>query len=85
LRGDNSMAKYIYTLPGTSLKFAKFKRRTYMEVFHCHKCRETVIDKEGFRTTNLIYLCLPCGKKYLQKIEGISNGNGLRANQPESP
>lgn len=45
------------------MKFRKFHRKVTQEAFNCYVCKEFKIEKEGYRTKNLIYKCLECFNK----------------------
>ena len=41
-------------------KFNYFKHRKNLEVFTCYGCNTDFIEKEGYVTGNLLYLCKEC-------------------------
>jgi len=46
--------------PNFLARFNLFKRRTNLEVFTCFGCNKDFIEKSGYVTKNLLYLCKQC-------------------------
>ena len=41
-------------------RFKHFKKQTNLEAFICFRCNKYFIEKEGYVTGNLLYLCKEC-------------------------
>ena len=50
-----------------NLKFRHFTRKITEEIFYCSSCKKTFIEKTGYRTKNLVYLCEECYKRNKDK------------------